>query len=798
MVDPISTIGAVASIIQLIDFTSRVIHRLDEYRAHTVEVPSIFRQITIELPVLKHTLRQLKEAYDSESVGADIEAAIVPALEECLIAIQSLDSTLKRVLPDAKDSWQRKQGKAFKSLFYDSDIETSIKRIRELLRSLTFASIPLRTFQDTSLAKLRTWVAGWPTPDPYTFHWKAKKRRLAGTGQWFLCCEEYLLWKKEANFSWLFGIPGCGKSVLSSGVIDDLEGHCQNDPDNVLAFFYFDFNDAHSQDPTVMIASVIKQLSSHCLKISEGVAKFYTSCDNGTRQPSPSACLDMLKMIIEEFSHVYIVLDALDECRDRKELLEILTTLSNWNLENLHVIVASRQERDIEEVLARLVSQRNFIRLKSSEVDKDIEAYVEHRLAHSKWKKDAALCQEIQKELSQKSRGMFRWASCQMDSLSRCLNKLQLRRSLKTLPRTLYETYERILLSIDEEHSQYALRMLDWLAFSSRPMYLDEIAEIVAIDPDREPGYHPDEKLEDPYDALTICGSLVAIISHPSTKEGQAMPYDDMDSATLSFTPDISFGEGKESTDDFISRKGARIVLSHFSVKEYLLSDRIRGSPASLYQLQDRRSHAAIARSCISYLRQFENRDDFQGVIELNAGLTKYTTMEWPYHAQSSHLNDQSNIKAITEFLSANNKIYSAWASSFVYEANRGDPGWCAPEPIYFASMFGLIAVVRTLIEVDPMCVNIYTKGFTTPLGIASECGKFEVMELLLKSGANVDFPNAEEAPLVLASAVGQTEAVKRIIAAGARKYFDKAILIAIKNAKVDSLKLLLQTMRGH
>src|ERR1700749_2236215 len=109
----------------------------------------------------------------------------------------------------------------------------------------------------------------------------------------------------------------------------------------------------------------------------------------------------------------------------------------------------------------------------------------------------------------------FRWTVCQLDSLGKCLNRAQLRKSLGTLPRTLPETYERILLSIDE-YSDYASKILRWLIFSKRPLLVDEISEVVAIDPSRR-YFDEDEILEAPEDVATICSSLVTITQEPNT-----------------------------------------------------------------------------------------------------------------------------------------------------------------------------------------------------------------------------------------------------------------------------------------
>ncbi len=145
----------------------------------------------------------------------------------------------------------------------------------------------------------------------------------------------------------------------------------------------------------------------------------------------------------------------------------------------------------------------------------------------------------------------FRWAACQIDMLRKCHNRVALRKALTTLPQTLGETYERILCAINEEDSEYAIRILRWLAFSCRPLLLEEIAEIVAINVERNPAFNSDEVLEDPLEVLSICSSLATITvveDHPSTK---------------------------------------RIVaLAHYSVKEYLTTESILQSRAARYGIQ--------------------------------------------------------------------------------------------------------------------------------------------------------------------------------------------------------------------
>lgn len=260
---------------------------------------------------------------------------------------------------------------------------------------------------DTRLVRFRKWITKCSAPDPSPFHWKAFKRRHPGTGRWFLDNDRYTSWQSEPNsLIWVSGIPGCGKSVLSSSIIADIEASCTQDPDKMFAYFYFDFNDLKMQDPDGMVKSLVTQLFLHCIKISADLEAHYRSCADGQQQPSPAVWLSVLRMLINEFPETYIIIDALDECSDRKELLLILTTMVNWKLDNLHILVTSRPEHDIETTLCALLRKENIVRLRSELVDEDIRVVVRHSLSQSKWRKYVDMCDGIEKELIEKSQGM--------------------------------------------------------------------------------------------------------------------------------------------------------------------------------------------------------------------------------------------------------------------------------------------------------------------------------------------------------------------------------------------------------
>lgn len=127
-----------------------------------------------------------------------------------------------------------------------------------------------------------------------------------------------------------------------------------------------------------MVRSLITQISHQCTKIPRPLDSLFSSYEDGQRQPSVGALLDILRQVCDESPSTFIVLDALDECTDRDELMAIINALTEWRLERLHILLTSRKERDIEASLECLVDKSNILSLRSSTIDEDIQRYVQY------------------------------------------------------------------------------------------------------------------------------------------------------------------------------------------------------------------------------------------------------------------------------------------------------------------------------------------------------------------------------------------------------------------------------------
>ncbi|KAK3619913.1 hypothetical protein LTR22_025799 [Elasticomyces elasticus] len=364
------------------------------------------------------------------------------------------------------------------------------------------------------LARVQQWLAPL---DPYLNLQKSLKLRSADTGKWYLQGAQFQAWKVgEAPFTWLYGSAGSGKTILSAGIIQDMQGYCDDDLARSLAFFFFDFNDAEKRNPTNMVKSLLSQFLNSCTHLPDAVRVLHATCEKGRREASEQQLLQALKDTIRLLPAPFVVLDALDECSSWNGLFDVIVEMQSWDKYTLRVLLTSRKEVDVEVALEHIVPVDNRTCLESHLVDKDIRTYVQERLAKDKsfkrWQKDSEIQKEIGRTLGRNANGMFRWAACQLDTLAGCVTRGKIRQALAELPKSLDETYERILCAIDKgEHAEEALKILIWLTYAERPLTATEVLQVTGIVMGYDHHFDEDEVLEEPNDILRICSSLVSV-----------------------------------------------------------------------------------------------------------------------------------------------------------------------------------------------------------------------------------------------------------------------------------------------
>jgi hypothetical protein len=141
-------------------------------------------------------------------------------------------------------------------------------------------------------------------------------RREAGTGQWLINSDEYQTWVRTPKTT-LFcpGIPGAGKTILTAIAIDDLTMRFRTKADIGIAYLYCNFRRKDEQKADDLLASLLKQLSEQRTALPDSVKALYKEHRDKRTRPSFDELSKVFQSVIAMFSKVFIIIDALDECR---------------------------------------------------------------------------------------------------------------------------------------------------------------------------------------------------------------------------------------------------------------------------------------------------------------------------------------------------------------------------------------------------------------------------------------------------------------------------------------------------
>lgn len=152
---------------------------------------------------------------------------------------------------------------------------------------------------------------------------------------------------------------------------------------------YFFFDSRNDEQSLVMfenfLRSLVSQLSYRCRGIPAALKEMYHAHGDGRAQPSLQSLNNTLQCMLEGFDDVYVMIDSLDECGERAELLRWIQTAAGWNSSKLHLLFTSRREQDISSQLDNIARVCRV--MIDGESQKDILLYLDVQLRHVNWDK---------------------------------------------------------------------------------------------------------------------------------------------------------------------------------------------------------------------------------------------------------------------------------------------------------------------------------------------------------------------------------------------------------------------------
>ncbi|GAB7326473.1 hypothetical protein MBLNU13_g10473t2 [Cladosporium sp. NU13] len=305
-------------------------------------------------------------------------------------------------------------------------------------------------------------------------------------GKWLLESTQFCQWRDEGlQKLWYVGMPGAGKSVLASIIVDNLtkvQTDVQRDHAPKVACLYFKYDQRKNYSLELLLGGILYQIVEGGLQ-------------------------DLLYEVVKESRGVYLVIDALDECPPelRCSLFKLLPDETK-----LRILVTSRylnESRSVAEGFTTTIIRAD---------KQDLDIFIDERLSQFPLlrsldaKNARQIIQLVKLRVIDKCGGIFLIAERQMQLILESASMNELHKSLECLPTTLEEDYKRTFERINSKTDKWkdlAIETLCWVVFSRRRLTIHELRHALATTPRRE------FSKDDLYDASVIRESCLGLLS---------------------------------------------------------------------------------------------------------------------------------------------------------------------------------------------------------------------------------------------------------------------------------------------
>ena len=285
--------------------------------------------------------------------------------------------------------WQDQTTNSLKRLREDGDItHQEVKRVRR--------------GQDDHQRQI---ILDWVTPIDYTAQQHDFiSRRQEGTGQWLLDSAEFHTWlNTDRQTLFCPGIPGAGKTILTSIVVDELTTHFYNNKSIGIAYLYCNFRRQDEQKLDDLLASLLKQLSGCQPSLPSDVKDLYNQHRNKQSRPSQYELLRAIQSVVSLYSRVFLIIDALDEASQGCRTIFLSEIFGIQASCRVNIFATSRLIPQITEKFQSSISLE--IRASNTDIARYLEAHMGLLSSSNGW--DQQLRDEIKATISDAVDGMY-------------------------------------------------------------------------------------------------------------------------------------------------------------------------------------------------------------------------------------------------------------------------------------------------------------------------------------------------------------------------------------------------------
>ncbi|KAL8723621.1 MAG: hypothetical protein Q9181_007245 [Wetmoreana brouardii] len=540
----------------------------------------------------------------------------------------------------------------------------------------------------------------WLSPENPAFKYQAFKReRMGGTGTWFFDLSETLHWLDGSTDAlWVYGIPGAGKTTLSTLIVDKVLA-AKRTPTVGTAYFYVRHDDKESHKPSNLLGSLISQLARQNPEALADVMTLYAqhSSQGSLGLPPDDRELNgKLHDIIQHFTKVYFLVDGLDECGslfnpDRQRLVEVIAEFHGNDDRAVQTMVFSRDEPDIRQKF----HLRKFHAVSIAATSGDLRLFTNAWLGRLDVQSNT-LRSEIGDTLVREAGGMFMWVRAQVDYLQRLPTDSAKRAALSQLPPDLTRTYIRIFETIDANYPLqtriYIQRALKWIVFDQQTEFLFSRFRKLSI---------TDEEL---CQAISVENEKIWPTEQTRPTESQIYRW----LGCLIDSPDHEEG---------------RIRFSHYTVREFLRIDPVdMANPIVRQFLVRPEDRTYIVNVCLrTVMNEQLQRVQRQTEREKIRFRNDYYFYEYAckYMIDYLHLFQNFDIEGdrlIRTFLKSSSLSFGLWSTSLL-RTSRGS----VHSPLHFAARACLKRQLEELLDsgANPNSANTLQQSSVTPLHTA-------------------------------------------------------------------------------
>ncbi|KAJ7582134.1 ankyrin repeat-containing domain protein, partial [Mycena floridula] len=496
-----------------------------------------------------------------------------------------------------------------------------------------------------------------------------------GTVDWFIENAKFQDWTAgKFGVLWCPGEPGVGKTILASRVIDHLH-KVPPRPHVGVAYIFFRYNEANTQDIRALVASILRQLLIGDT-IPDGLKPLYNSFkDKHPLSQDLNMLVNALGSQIHLYSDVYLVVDAFDECMEdiREDFLSTFRPLTDSN--RLHILVTSRLLLSIESQFKG--DQRINVRAH----DDDVRAHILHQIQkHKRLEKlvkggGAGFEDEIIGQIIEKAAGMFLLVHLHLESVKNKPNRQELHKALAILPDTIYISYDETMHRIDSQEescAQLAKQVFKWLVYAKRPLTMLELRHALAIS--LESTEMDPDSITSPEILIEICGGLVV------------------------------------TEKDYRGSDFPRLV--HYTTKEYF-----ELKTESLFP----DAHLGLATACLRYLC-FDTLDP--GELHV---LVQYAANHWGDHGRECEAQLMTQYKGLLLQFLQNDRIVGS-KSAYHDPSRYHDFVW--GKGLASFGRFGLSKLLENILDDSPVINDPHGLGYALYLAVC--CNHATIVRLLV------------------------------------------------------------------